>query len=59
MLAASGVTPEAIYKALVEVRGTQRVTDQNPEEKYQALQRYSRDLTELGPQGTPRSSDRP
>ncbi len=51
MLAASGVTPEAIYKALVEVRGTQRVTDQNPEEKYQALQRYSRDLTELARKG--------
>jgi ATP-dependent Clp protease ATP-binding subunit ClpB len=47
ILAASGVTAEAIYKALVEVRGTQRVTDQNPEEKYQALQRYAKDLTEL------------
>ncbi len=47
MLAAQGVTPEAIYRALVDVRGTQRVTDQNPEEKYQALQRYSKDLTEL------------
>jgi ATP-dependent Clp protease ATP-binding subunit ClpB len=47
ILASQGITPEAIYRALVEVRGTQRVTDQNPEEKYQALQRYSRDLTEL------------
>src|SRR5262245_51212366 len=47
ILAASGVTAEAIYKALVEVRGSQRVTDQNPEEKYQALQRYAKDLTEL------------
>src|SRR6185295_12975424 len=45
-LAAAGVTPDAIYKALVDVRGTQRVTDPNPEDKYQALQRYSRDLTE-------------
>jgi ATP-dependent Clp protease ATP-binding subunit ClpB len=51
LLAASGVTPENIYRALVEVRGTQRVTDQNPEEKYQALQRYSRDLTELARKG--------
>jgi ATP-dependent Clp protease ATP-binding subunit ClpB len=47
LLAASGVTAEAIYKALVEVRGTHRVTDPNPEEKYQALQRYAKDLTEL------------
>ncbi len=51
VLAASGVTAEAIYRALVEVRGTQRVTDPNPEEKYQALQRYSRDLTELARKG--------
>ncbi len=42
-----GVTPEAIYRALIEVRGSQRVTDPNPESKYQALERYSRDLTEL------------
>src|SRR5207245_11477670 len=45
-LATVGVTADAIYKALVDVRGTQRVTDPNPEDKYQALQRYSRDLTE-------------
>ena len=45
VLASQGVTAEGIYKALFEVRGTQRVTDPNPEEKYQALQRYSRDLT--------------
>src|SRR3989454_1476969 len=51
VLAANGVGPEAIYKALVEVRGTQRVTDQNPEEKYQALERYSRDLTDLARKG--------
>ncbi len=50
-LAAAGVNAEAIYKALVEIRGTQRVTDQNPEEKYQALQRYSRDLTDLARRG--------
>ncbi len=51
VLAAQGVTPEAIYRALVDVRGSQRVTDQNPEEKYQALQRYSKDLTELARTG--------
>jgi ATP-dependent Clp protease ATP-binding subunit ClpB len=51
VLAANGVTAEGIYKALVEVRGTQRVTDPNPEEKYQALQRYSRDLTEAARKG--------
>src|SRR5262244_3496418 len=51
VLAQNGVTPNGIYKALVEVRGSQRVTDPNPEEKYQALQRYSRDLTELARKG--------
>jgi ATP-dependent Clp protease ATP-binding subunit ClpB len=51
ILAKGGVTPEAIYKALVEVRGSQRVTDANPEEKYQALQRYAKDLTELARKG--------
>src|SRR5881396_2002710 len=51
VLAQNGVTAEAVYKALAEVRGTQRVTDPNPEEKYQALQRYSRDLTDLASRG--------
>src|SRR5574338_1014271 len=51
LLAAAGVTPEAIYRSLVEVRGTQRVTDPNPEDKYQALQRYSKDLTDLAREG--------
>src|SRR4029077_3424311 len=51
ILAGAGVNAEAIYKALVEIRGNQRVTDQNPEEKYQALQRYSRDLTDLARKG--------
>jgi len=51
ILASAGVTPEAIYKALVDVRGSQRVTDANPEEKYQALQRYAKDLTELARKG--------
>ncbi len=50
-LAAAGVTPERIYQALVEVRGSQRVTDENPEDKYQALARYSRDLTDRDRRG--------
>src|SRR6266404_4899566 len=50
-LAHAGVTLDAILKALVDVRGSQRVTDQNPEDKYQALQRYSRDLTEAARRG--------
>src|SRR6266403_629883 len=50
-LAHAGVTVDAILKALVDVRGSQRVTDQNPENKYQALQRYSRDLTDAARRG--------
>ncbi|MCX7048563.1 MAG: AAA family ATPase, partial [Candidatus Sumerlaeota bacterium] len=46
-----GVTEEAILSALAEVRGSQRVTDANPEDKYQALKRFSRDLTELARAG--------
>ncbi|HET7701251.1 MAG TPA: ATP-dependent chaperone ClpB [Candidatus Limnocylindria bacterium] len=42
-----GVTRERVLKALVEVRGSQRVTDANPEGKYQALEKYGRDLTDL------------
>ena len=45
-LAAQGATPEAILKSLVDIRGAQRVTDQNPEDKYQALDRYTKDLTD-------------
>src|ERR1700686_964974 len=51
ILSRHGVTPDAILKALQSVRGTQRVTDQNPEDKYQALERYSRDLTALARRG--------
>ncbi|HEX8411525.1 MAG TPA: ATP-dependent chaperone ClpB [Thermoanaerobaculia bacterium] len=46
-----GIVADAVLKALQSVRGTQRVTDQNPEDKYQALQRYARDLTELARRG--------
>ncbi|HSM85519.1 MAG TPA: ATP-dependent chaperone ClpB [Candidatus Limnocylindrales bacterium] len=51
VLAANGVTYDAILKALTAVRGSQRVTDQNPEGKYQALERYAKDLTELARRG--------
>ena len=46
-----GVSKDRILKALMEIRGTHRVTDPNPEEKYQALERYSRNLTDLARQG--------
>jgi ATP-dependent Clp protease ATP-binding subunit ClpB len=46
-----GVTKDAIFRVLQEIRGSHRVTDQNPEEKYQALKRYSRDLTEEARKG--------
>ncbi len=46
-----GVSRDELYKVLTTIRGTQRVTDQNPEEKYQALMRYTRDLTDLARKG--------
>jgi ATP-dependent Clp protease ATP-binding subunit ClpB len=51
LLASLGATRDAILKALTSVRGNQRVTDQNPEGKYQALERYAKDLTELARRG--------
>src|SRR2546429_2873346 len=51
LLESHGVTKDAILKVLVSIRGTQKITDPNPEEKYQALQRYTRDLTELARKG--------
>jgi ATP-dependent Clp protease ATP-binding subunit ClpB len=50
-LLALGATHEAILKALTAVRGSQRVTDQNPEGKFQALEKYAKDLTELASRG--------
>ncbi|MEW6260607.1 MAG: ATP-dependent chaperone ClpB [Thermodesulfobacteriota bacterium] len=47
LLARYGVNREAILRVLIDIRGTQRITDQNPEEKYQALEKYSRNLTDL------------
>jgi len=51
LLLDQGVTKDGVLKALKDVRGSQRVTDQNPEDKYQALQRFGRDLNELARKG--------
>jgi len=51
ILASLGVRKDEIYKVLAALRGSQRVTDQNPEGKYQAWARYTRDLTDLARKG--------
>jgi len=51
ILQQNGVSKEDIYAVLKDIRGSQRITDQAPEEKYQALQRYCRDLTEEARKG--------
>src|SRR5580693_8041052 len=51
LLRESGATRERLMQALREVRGSQRVTSQNPEATYEALERYGRDLTKLASQG--------
>jgi ATP-dependent Clp protease ATP-binding subunit ClpB len=51
LLTEAGVRREAVLQALEEVRGGKRVTDQDPEAKYQALERFGRDLTEMARQG--------
>ena len=51
ILARHGATYDAILKALTVVRGSQKVTDQNPEAKFQALEKYARDLTEQARRG--------
>jgi ATP-dependent Clp protease ATP-binding subunit ClpB len=51
LLASLGATRDAILQGLTSVRGNQRVTDQSPEGKYQALDRYAKDLTELARRG--------
>ncbi len=51
LLRARGLTREAVLRAVREVRGSQTVTDQNPEGKYQALEKYGRDLTTLAEHG--------
>jgi ATP-dependent Clp protease ATP-binding subunit ClpB len=47
ILSAHGLTKDTILKALIDIRGSQRVTDANPEDKYQAIERFSRDLTQM------------
>jgi ATP-dependent Clp protease ATP-binding subunit ClpB len=51
ILSSMGANYDSILKALTGIRGNQKVTDQNPEAKYQALDRYARDLTELARRG--------
>jgi ATP-dependent Clp protease ATP-binding subunit ClpB len=51
VLGSQGVTRERVLDALTDIRGNQRVTDQHPENKYQALERYGRDLTDLARKG--------
>ncbi len=48
---AHGLKHDAVLKALAELRGNQRVTDQNPEDKFQSLEKYGKDLTALARQG--------
>ena len=50
-LKAAGLSRDLVLKALTSIRGAQRVTDQNPEVKYQALEKYGRNLTQLAEQG--------
>src|SRR6476661_5656018 len=51
LLKEAGVARDKLMQALQQVRGSQRVTDQNPEGKYQTLEKYGRDLTELARRG--------
>jgi ATP-dependent Clp protease ATP-binding subunit ClpB len=51
LLQETGLSRDRVLAALAQVRGRQRVTDENPEEKYQALERYGRDLTDLARKG--------
>jgi ATP-dependent Clp protease ATP-binding subunit ClpB len=51
ILARFGISKDVFLKALMEIRGTQTITDPNPEEKFQALKRYGRDLVQLAHEG--------
>ena len=51
ILTSQGTSRDLVLKALREIRGTERVVDQNPEEKYQSLQKFGRDLTDLARKG--------
>lgn len=47
----NGITEDGFLSALMQIRGSQRITDQNPEDKYEALKKYTRDLTEIASSG--------
>ncbi|MEJ5165732.1 MAG: ATP-dependent chaperone ClpB [Thermoanaerobaculia bacterium] len=47
----NGITEEGFLAALMQIRGSQRIQDQNPEDKYEALKKYTRDLTEIASSG--------
>jgi ATP-dependent Clp protease ATP-binding subunit ClpB len=51
VLTSFGISRDTVLAALVDIRGGQRITDQNPEDKYQALERFSRDLTAIAAKG--------
>ncbi|MBW1990253.1 MAG: ATP-dependent chaperone ClpB [Deltaproteobacteria bacterium] len=51
IFSANGITRDSLLRVLQQVRGTQRITDPNPEEKYQALEKFSKDLTDLARKG--------
>ena len=51
LLSERGITRDKVFAALTSIRGSQRVTNQNPEGTYQALERYGRDLTDLARKG--------
>ena len=59
LLRDAGARHDALLQAIQEVRGPHRVTDQNPEDKYQALEKYGRDLTGGRARGQARPGDRP
>ena len=51
ILSGTGITRDIVLKALVDIRGGQRITDQSPEDKYQALEKFTRDLTAIASKG--------
>ena len=51
ILSGAGITRDIVLKALVDIRGGQRITDQSPEDKYQALEKFTRDLTDIASKG--------
>jgi ATP-dependent Clp protease ATP-binding subunit ClpB len=52
LLKRHGITKDSVYQVLAAIRGGQRVTDQNPEGKYEALEKYGRDLTDMARRGS-------